>query len=126
MITSNASKFAELFNNKFANACRKIAANDIRLMTECKLIGRYGFYLRQDLETVRGILQYEQFREYRSSDKDKEKEPPTCKRCGQPLLQTQKVRLDDLKNIAPIANLREVVNARGTSDNVSNVGNFIN
>jgi len=56
-------------------------------MTTCCLIGRYDFYLRDDLELVRGVLQYEQMRETRSAKPTPEEnqEPPKCKICKQPL-----------------------------------------
>jgi len=37
-------------------------------MKRCKLICRHGFYIRGDLEIVRGILEYEQLREGKLRD----------------------------------------------------------
>ena len=85
MFITSPEVFAEWFNIKVRGAYRKITADDVSLMTECKLVGIYGFYGRQDLETVRGILQYEQLREKQPIQQDEEKKLPTCKLCKQPL-----------------------------------------
>jgi hypothetical protein len=63
VFVSSPEKFADWYNAKIPDACRKITADDVRLMIECHLIGGYRFYGRQDLETVRGVLQYEHLRE---------------------------------------------------------------
>ena len=88
MYISDSEKFAALFNKKCPGAYRRINADDVRKMTNCHLIGRYGFFLRDDLEMVRGLLQYEQILKKRTSETtiDAEEELPKCKRCGQPLL----------------------------------------
>jgi len=67
MFIRSVEEFMVWFNMKYPGAHRPITAEDVILMTRCKLICRYGFYLRDDLETVRGILQYEQMRETRST-----------------------------------------------------------
>jgi len=94
MFITSPEAFAEWFNEKILNACRKLTVDDVCLMTECKLISRYRFYGHQDIETARGILQYEQMREKRSErleergGRDEAKAVtivPNCKRCGQPL-----------------------------------------
>ena len=87
MFDTSSGKFAALFNEKYPGAYRKVTAQDVRDMTTCCLIGRYGFYLRDDLELVRGVLQYEQMREKRSAQPTLEdsQEPPKCKRCKQSL-----------------------------------------
>ena len=85
MITSNPARFAGLFNLKYPGASRKITTDDVHLMAECGLIGKYGCFLRQDLETARGILQYEQMRDSRSRHQDNGENSPICKICGQPL-----------------------------------------
>jgi len=56
-------------------------------MKSCGLIGHSSYYGRSDLETVRGILEYEQMREKRSarSPDDDKPEPAACKMCGKPL-----------------------------------------
>ncbi|MFC1953183.1 hypothetical protein ACFLWR_03535 [Chloroflexota bacterium] len=89
--------FTSSFNKKFPGAYRLITVEDVNDMTDCGLIGRYGYYLeniglsecygfnkQDDYETVRGILQYEQMRAKRQRQpKPGEKpEPPKCKRCG--------------------------------------------
>ena len=86
LITS-AGRFATLFNSKVPGAYRPISADDIRLMTECGLVGRYGYYGREDMQTVIGILRYEQLREKRahSPPKDTTIELPHCKSCGEPV-----------------------------------------
>ena len=38
--------FASSFNQKFPGAYRLITVEDVNDMTECGLIGRYGFYLK--------------------------------------------------------------------------------
>lgn len=57
-------RFAEWLN-RVVPAYRKITPEDARDLTECGLIGKYQYYGRADLETVRAILQYEQMREER-------------------------------------------------------------
>jgi hypothetical protein len=87
MFITSPEVFTDWFNEKILDTCRKLTVDDVCLMAECKLIGRYRFYGHQDLETARGILQYEQMREKRiGTDEVKAiKGPPTCKRCDQPL-----------------------------------------
>ncbi|MFC2071687.1 hypothetical protein ACFLUU_03085 [Chloroflexota bacterium] len=92
--------FTSSFNQKFPGAYRLITVEDVNDMTECGLIGRYGFYLenvglserygfnrQDDYETVRGILEYEQLCEKRSVKPTLEDkpEPPKCKKCEHPL-----------------------------------------
>jgi hypothetical protein len=84
MFIINPDIFAKWFKSEVSNANREITAQDVRELTECGLIGRYKFYTRQDLETVRGILQYEQLlknRQKRNEIKDAEGEIH-CRRCG--------------------------------------------
>lgn len=78
-------KFLEWFNSKVPGAYRKITNQDVRDMTECGLIGRYGYYGRTDLETVRAILLYEQLRSERERKACLQDAPRTCKRCGKSL-----------------------------------------
>ncbi|MBN2185937.1 MAG: hypothetical protein JW732_00575 [Dehalococcoidia bacterium] len=59
LITS-PEKFAVLFNAKMPGAYGQVTADNIREMTTCGLIGRYGYFIHLDIETVRAILQYEQ------------------------------------------------------------------
>ena len=75
-------RFAEWFNSVVPGAYREITAQDVRDMTECGLIGRYGYYGRADIETVRAILQYEQMLDERSQKSFLKDAPRTCKRCG--------------------------------------------
>lgn len=97
MFITKPEAFAEWFNEKIPDAYREITSDDVRLMTECKLIGRYDYYLRQDLETARALLQYEQLWQKRIQEQKTEdkSEPLKCKRCGQLLphqYETQKGR----------------------------------
>lgn len=87
MYSTNPKAFAAWFNEKYPGVYRQITAQDVRGMTTCGLIGRYGFYLRDDLETIRGILEYEQLRKNRPlppTSEDKQ-ELLKCKQCNQPL-----------------------------------------
>ena len=61
-IVAEPDRFADKFNAIVRGAYRQVTADDIRQMKHCGLIGRYGFFARDDLETVRGILLYEQLR----------------------------------------------------------------
>jgi hypothetical protein len=67
MYITQPEVFANFVNTKISGAYRKITTNDVCLMTEYNLIGKYEFYGSQDLETVRGILAYEQLREKRAT-----------------------------------------------------------
>ena len=87
-ITSNPNRFAAWFNEKYPGAYRQITTEDVENMSVCGLIGGYRYYSPpQDGEPIRGILQYEQLREKRPAEEASEdnKEPPSCKMCGQPL-----------------------------------------
>jgi hypothetical protein len=80
--------FAQVFNARVPGAYRRITTNDIRDMVECGLIGRHNYHYESDLETVRGVLQYEQLREQRLNQKistNDKSGPPKCRMCGQPL-----------------------------------------
>ena len=77
--------FAEWFAKTILEgAYRSITAQDVRDMTTCGLIGRYGYYMQLDIETVRAILQYEQLRENRQKrDEIRDKNSSIhCRRCG--------------------------------------------
>jgi len=78
-------KFAAEFNSVVAGTYRRIDAEDVRCLTECGLIGRYSYYMREDLQTVRAILLYEQLRDESERKACLKDTPKTCKRCGQPL-----------------------------------------
>jgi len=87
MFIESPEKFAALFNENYPGTHRQITARDVGDMTRCCLIGRYGYYFQDDLELVRGLLQYEQLRENQRVQptlEDKQ-EPPKCKKCKQPL-----------------------------------------
>ena len=59
-------------------------------MTECDLVGKYGYYGRDDIQLVRAILLYEQLRQNRQK-KDEIRDSDGaihCRRCGA-LLATQ-------------------------------------
>jgi hypothetical protein len=62
-VVADPVKFAEKFNRTVPGAYKSITGDDIRRMTHCGLIGRYGFFLREDVETVRGVLRYEQLKD---------------------------------------------------------------
>jgi len=82
MFITSPETVAEWFNTKVPGAYRKITSDDLRLMNKCKLIGRYDYYIRQDLETISGILEYEHLQQNKYTRQDKEEKPPTCKICG--------------------------------------------
>jgi len=86
--TTNAQKFADLFNAKVPGAYRSITAQDIRDMVDCGLIKKWGGFYSDDLQTVIGMLNYEQMREKRTKEQTREvvDEPTRCKLCGQVLL----------------------------------------
>ncbi len=97
MFINNTEAFIDFFKMKFPDMCRKLTVDNVRLMTECSLIGRYKYYLRQDLEIVRRILHFEELREHRSAQQDKEKKSPCCKSCGQPLPPNSEGKLGQMK-----------------------------
>ena len=77
-------RFAGFFNAKVPGAYRQITAEDVRDMTTCGLIGRYGEYLKLDIETVRAVLQYEQLRQNRQTRADIRDSDGSihCRGCG--------------------------------------------
>jgi hypothetical protein len=80
-----AEDFADLFNAKVTGAYRQVTADDIRLLTQFGLIGRYNFYdTTGDLQTIIGILNYEQLRENRQKKNEIRDEDGVvhCRRCG--------------------------------------------
>lgn len=76
--------FVAWFNKAIPGAYRSIDVEDVRDMTTCGLIGKYGYYGNLDLEMVRCILQYEQLRENRQKrDELRDSEGIMhCRRCG--------------------------------------------
>ena len=88
MFIRSPIEFADWFNKKYPGAYRPITAVDVRELTKCGLIAHYRYYsLSQDGETIRGILQYEQLRQKKSTQESTEGklEPPKCKMCEKPL-----------------------------------------
>jgi hypothetical protein len=63
-------RFAQRFNEIVPGAYRQVTVTDIKQMMHCGLIGRRGFFTRDDLETVRGILLYEKLRGYPEKKKN--------------------------------------------------------
>jgi len=76
--------FAEWFNKTIPGASRSIGVEDVQDMTTCGLIGRYGYFINLDLETVRCVLLYEQLRQNRQKkDEIRDKNGSIhCRRCG--------------------------------------------
>jgi hypothetical protein len=68
-IIVNPGLFAAKFNSVVKGVYRQVTVDDIRYMAQCGLIGRYGFFTRQDMEIVRGILRYEQLRKNETEQK---------------------------------------------------------
>ena len=64
-VMSDPVKFASRYNAAVPGSHRAVTPDDIRVLAHCGLIGRHGFFDRTDLETVRGILQYEKVRNIR-------------------------------------------------------------
>ena len=62
-VMSDSGKFAAKFNSTVPGAVRPITGDDVRQLAHCGLIGRRGFFERADMETIRGILWYENIRE---------------------------------------------------------------
>jgi hypothetical protein len=88
MFITSPEKIVEWFRLEVLGAYRNLTSQDIQDMINCGLIGRYGFYIRQDLETVSVVLQYDQLRQNRIQkfSKEDKAQPPKCKSCGQPLI----------------------------------------
>jgi hypothetical protein len=84
MFITSPKKFAALFNEKYVGANREITAEDVICMTRCKLICRHGYYMRDDLEMVRGVLEYEQIQGQRpvQLNTDNELKTRKCKIFG--------------------------------------------
>ena len=83
-----AEDFANLFNAKVPGAYRQVTADDIRLLTQFGLIGRYNFYdTTYDVQTIIGILNYERLTQQRTRKgvQEASPEPAQCKSCGQAL-----------------------------------------
>jgi hypothetical protein len=63
-VVADPDKFAAKFNSLVSGAYRTVSGDDIRQMLHCGLIGRHGFFDREDLYRIRGILLYEKMREH--------------------------------------------------------------
>ena len=75
--------FVAWFAKAIPGAFRSIDVEDVQDMTQCGLIGRYGYYIHLDIETVRAILQYEQLRVNRQKkDEIRDNGVIHCRRCG--------------------------------------------
>ena len=83
-LTTRPDKFAAEVNAKLLGAHRQITVDDVRDMVTCGLIGRYGYFINLDLETVRAVLQYEQLRlNRRKRDEIRDDNGVIhCRRCG--------------------------------------------
>ena len=89
-ITASPKHFAQHFNEKVPGAWRKLTIADVFKLTELGLVKRHGYYSpSQDLETVRAILAYEEWRQRQKEPtpipEAQSKAPRLCKGCGQPL-----------------------------------------
>ena len=86
-MTANPKRFAETFNQECPGAYQTVTADDIRLMTECGIIGHYGCYGDSDIRTIVGVFRYELLREKRIEKLQPNVIPEIrkCKICGNPL-----------------------------------------
>jgi hypothetical protein len=77
-------KFAQWFNQVVPFALRDITSWDVKCLTELGVIGRFGYYGRQDIETVRVVLEYERLRQNRQSREEIRVADGAihCRRCG--------------------------------------------
>ena len=79
-----AEDFAEWFAKAIPGAYRSIDVDDVRDMTTCSLIGKYGYYGNLDLEMVRCIFLYERLRQAREKKNEIRDDNGVihCRRCG--------------------------------------------
>lgn len=86
--------FAAWFSKAIPGASRIIGVEDVQDMTTCGLIGRYGYYIHLDIETVWAILQYEQLRQNREKrDEIRDSDGSIhCRRCGVALAKSKTKR----------------------------------
>ena len=86
-LTSSPARFARDFNATVPGAYRRMTPEDIRVLSDCGLVGRYGYYGQEDIRTIIGLLDYEQY----LKKQEKKAETMTadgqrlCKMCRQPL-----------------------------------------
>ena len=83
-LITNPEKFAAEVNARLLGAHRQITVDDVRDMTTCGLIGKYGFYGHLELEMVRCVLLYEQLQQNRQKkDEIRDKNGSIhCRGCG--------------------------------------------
>lgn len=83
-LTIRPDKFVTEVNAKLPGAHRQITVDDVRDMTNCGLIKKYGYYMQSDVETVRAVLQYEQLRQNRQKRDEIRDEGGVihCRGCG--------------------------------------------
>jgi reverse gyrase len=84
-------------------------------------LARYNYFIHQDIETIGGILLYEQLKETRSEPQDNAKKPLCCKRCGKPLVTNPQDNRDVLKNIA--VNVDPIEIKKGRRDYIIGIEN---
>ena len=74
-------------------------------MTTCSLIGKYGYYMQLDIETVRCILLYEQLRHSRlKRDEIRDSDGFIhCRRCGVVLAKPKAKRGDQLNTVLSVS-----------------------
>ena len=82
--STSPEQFADEFNSKVIGAYRQITVEDVRDLVDCGLIFRYGCFLRDDLQTIIGILNYEQLRQNRQHRQEIRGTDGAmdCRRCG--------------------------------------------
>lgn len=87
-------QFADWFNRVVPGVYRQMTVDDVRDMTTSGLIGRYGYYIHLDIETVRAVLRFEQLRQDRHKrDEIKDDDGVVhCRRCGVALSKTDDKR----------------------------------
>jgi len=98
---NSPGKFEDDFNSMVLGAYCSITAQDIKDLHECGLIEKYGFYGRMDIETIRGVLQYEKLRLERKQQTGTVR---TCKGCGESLPDDDGGRGGDHGNFVKVAN----------------------
>ena len=85
-ITASPKQFAQRFNVKVPGAWRQLTVADVLELTELGLIKRHNYYSSSaDMETVRAILAYEEWRQRQKEPTQISDAPRLCKSCGQPV-----------------------------------------
>ncbi len=94
LLARNPEEFAAEFNNTVASDYWRITTADVRLMVECGLIKRYGYFSQADIVIILGVLNYERLKEKKEHQAELAAiEEQTCKICGTVLPEPQEVRL---------------------------------